>query len=99
MDRDPETRRSMHDSFRPNGAVVAVAVLPSFMSHARRVVQVADAPSRPRASFRRQRLTPQARQASSDVAVLAGGCFWGVQGVFQHVTGCDQRRLGLRRRR
>lgn len=23
----------------------------------------------------------------SDVAVLAGGCFWGVQGVFQHVEG------------
>ncbi len=26
-------------------------------------------------------------QASSAVMVLAGGCFWGVQGVFQHVTG------------
>jgi peptide-methionine (S)-S-oxide reductase len=26
-------------------------------------------------------------QATSAVAVLAGGCFWGVQGVFQHVTG------------
>jgi peptide-methionine (S)-S-oxide reductase len=28
-----------------------------------------------------------ASQASSAVAVLAGGCFWGVQGVFQHVKG------------
>jgi peptide-methionine (S)-S-oxide reductase len=28
------------------------------------------------------------RQApASEVAVLAGGCFWGVQGVFQHVEG------------
>jgi peptide-methionine (S)-S-oxide reductase len=28
-----------------------------------------------------------AGQAASDVVVLAGGCFWGVQGVFQHVDG------------
>jgi peptide-methionine (S)-S-oxide reductase len=26
-------------------------------------------------------------QAVSEVAVVAGGCFWGVQGVFQHVEG------------
>ena len=26
-------------------------------------------------------------QATSAVVVLAGGCFWGVQGVFQHVRG------------
>src|SRR6266540_3876428 len=25
--------------------------------------------------------------ATTEVAVLAGGCFWGVQGVFQHVKG------------
>ena len=28
--------------------------------------------------------------AASEVAVLAGGCFWGVQGVFQHVEGVTQ---------
>jgi peptide-methionine (S)-S-oxide reductase len=26
-------------------------------------------------------------QAASETAVLAAGCFWGVQGVFQHVSG------------
>ena len=30
---------------------------------------------------------PSGPQATSEVAVLAGGCFWGVQGVFQHVEG------------
>lgn len=27
------------------------------------------------------------RNAIANIAVLAGGCFWGVQGVYQHVTG------------
>jgi peptide-methionine (S)-S-oxide reductase len=30
---------------------------------------------------------PLAPQATTETAVLAGGCFWGVQGVFQHVQG------------
>ena len=32
-------------------------------------------------------LDQQAGASTSEVAVLAGGCFWGVQGVFQHVKG------------
>jgi peptide-methionine (S)-S-oxide reductase len=31
-----------------------------------------------------------ATQARSETAVLAGGCFWGVQGVFQHVKGVSR---------
>lgn len=30
---------------------------------------------------------PMRQVAESEVTVLAGGCFWGVQGVFQHVVG------------
>jgi peptide-methionine (S)-S-oxide reductase len=30
---------------------------------------------------------PLARSAGVETAVLAGGCFWGVEGVFEHVEG------------
>jgi peptide-methionine (S)-S-oxide reductase len=30
---------------------------------------------------------PTGTSATSETAVLAGGCFWGVQGVYQHVRG------------
>ena len=33
--------------------------------------------------------------AGTEKAVLAGGCFWGVQGVFQHVKGRKERGVGL----
>jgi len=33
---------------------------------------------------------PLQKAAASETAVLAGGCFWGVQGVFQHVKGVTQ---------
>jgi peptide-methionine (S)-S-oxide reductase len=35
-------------------------------------------------------LDSAASSASSETAVLAGGCFWGIQGVFQHVKGVSQ---------
>ena len=31
----------------------------------------------------------QARANRSEVAVLAGGCFWGMEGLFEHVKGVD----------
>jgi len=33
---------------------------------------------------------PPARSAGSQTAVLAGGCFWGVEGVFEHVRGVSK---------
>jgi len=34
--------------------------------------------------------SPKSTSAEPQVAVLAGGCFWGVQGVFQHTKGVKQ---------
>jgi peptide-methionine (S)-S-oxide reductase len=33
---------------------------------------------------------PAQAPGTSETAVLAGGCFWGVQGVYQHVRGVSQ---------
>jgi peptide-methionine (S)-S-oxide reductase len=56
------------------GACLALRGLPSAAEGARSIPPPAlDEPANP--------------QATSEVVVLAGGCFWGVQGVFQHVDG------------
>jgi peptide-methionine (S)-S-oxide reductase len=33
---------------------------------------------------------PLAKRASTETAVLAGGCFWGIEGVFEHVKGVSK---------
>jgi peptide-methionine (S)-S-oxide reductase len=37
---------------------------------------------------------PASGRPKSETAVLAGGCFWGVQGVFQHVKGVSAAQSG-----
>ena len=37
---------------------------------------------------------PTAAPGATETAVLAGGCFWGVQGVFQHVKGVTMAESG-----
>jgi peptide-methionine (S)-S-oxide reductase len=37
---------------------------------------------------------PPSGRPKSETAVLAGGCFWGVQGVFQHVKGVSSAQSG-----
>ncbi len=37
----------------------------------------------------------KAAASGKETAVVAGGCFWGIQAVFQHVKGVSQRDLGI----
>jgi peptide-methionine (S)-S-oxide reductase len=63
-------------------ALVVAALLMAGLAMRSHPVAAQDAHALPTPS-----LDVPAGPATSAVAVLAGGCFWGVQGVFQHVKG------------
>ena len=64
------------------GAVLVLAAAFVILTHAAPVVRGGGAPvPNPKVD------APLAKAKGQETAVLAGGCFWGVQGVFQHVRG------------
>ena len=93
MSRDAATTRI----FRP--AVLLIAVLPMLAAFT----------ATPAAAERAVKIPPPAQSVAApggglQTTVLAGGCFWGIQAVFQHVKGvvsavvrlCRRRRRGCR---
>jgi peptide-methionine (S)-S-oxide reductase len=76
--RVPARALSLH-VFLPLIVILLLAVgLPTRVSPAAETARAIPPPTLDEAS---------ASQGSSEIAILAGGCFWGVQGVFQHTEG------------
>jgi peptide-methionine (S)-S-oxide reductase len=57
-------------------SLLVLAVLPACADQAPKAIPAA--------------VVDEARATGSETAVLAGGCFWGMQGVFEHVKGVKQ---------
>src|ERR1700678_2946523 len=76
--------RVMISSFK-RGSPLAARVLIGLLSTA--VFFVTRSPAEEARMVPAPAVDEQAGAKTSEVAVIAGGCFWGVQGVFQHVAG------------
>ncbi len=72
--------------YRAAIALVALAALPATMAAASSA-QVTPAAERPLASGMAAGLPPLTTPPALDTAVLAGGCFWGMELVYEHVKG------------
>ncbi|QCP53131.1 peptide-methionine (S)-S-oxide reductase MsrA [Trinickia violacea] len=79
----PKAPRSKHSGFARLAACAAIA---ASVFAAQRIANSAEAATK---------IPPPAQDEKvvathSETAVFAGGCFWGVQGVFEHVRGVKQ---------
>jgi peptide-methionine (S)-S-oxide reductase len=82
---DSETRVSKHGWYALPALVAVVLFAGGCAQLASATTSQADAKTVPAPT-----VDEPTNQAQSETAVLAGGCFWGVQGVFEHVTGVTQ---------
>ncbi|MSP01654.1 MAG: peptide-methionine (S)-S-oxide reductase [Acetobacteraceae bacterium] len=69
--------RRIRQALAAVGLLATAAFLPLFARTSAEAARVLPAPA----------LDTAPGGATSQVAVFAGGCFWGVQGIFQHVNG------------
>jgi peptide-methionine (S)-S-oxide reductase len=77
----PENKLNMFHRYRPS-LIAATLLLAAGAGLATSRSSAEEARAIPAPAF-----DEPAGQATSEIAILAGGCFWGVQGVFQHVDG------------
>ena len=69
--------------------LVALVVFASLVWYVARAISgIPNAPSRPLPVPSVD--MPLAQKPSTDVAIFAGGCFWGTQAVFEHVIGVER---------
>src|SRR5262249_4492866 len=75
---------------RPNlGRIFAITLIVSFVAWTA-VRSIGANPATPKFPFPKPTWAePLAQTKGKETVVLAGGCFWGVQGVFQHLKGVN----------